>query len=256
MKKFLVIGLGVMIAGVIAIIVLAILNLGAIVKTATETYGPRITRTEVRLGSADISILSGSGSLNKFFLGNPEGFAMPSALECDTIWVKVVKESLATDTIVIEEIIVDGPIVSYERRGNTDNFKTILNNIRQTVASEKKAAPADQEATGAEKTIRINNFIVKNGRINVGGSLLDAFGADKGVGIALPDIHMKDIGKDKQTTPAEAFAQVLAEMTGDVAGTVTQLGRQLSETLGKTVEGAGEGAKSLGSTVKGLFGSE
>lgn len=256
MKKFLTIGLGVLIVGIIAIIVLAILNLGSIIKTATETYGPRITKTEVRLGSADISILSGSGSLNKFVLGNPEGFTMPNALTCDTIWIKVVKESLTTDTIVIEEIIVDGPVVSYEKRGNADNFQTILNNIKQTVASEKKATPAEQENTGSEKSIQINNFIVKNGHINLGGSLLDAFGADQGVGIAMPNIHMKDIGKDKKITPAEAFALVLAEMTSGVTGTVTQLARQLSETLGKAVGGVGEGAKSLGSTVKGLFGSE
>ncbi|MFH1913869.1 MAG: hypothetical protein ABIK45_06315 [Pseudomonadota bacterium] len=256
MKKFLTIGIGVLIIGVIAIIVLAILNLGSIVKTATETYGPRITKTEVRLRSADISILSGSGSLNKFLLGNPEGFTMPSALECETIWVSVVKKSLTTDTIIIEEVIVDGPIISYEKRGNTDNFKTILNNIKQTVASEKNATPAEQEATGSEKSIQINNFIVKNGRINLGGSLLEVFGADKGVGIAMPDIHMKDIGKDKKITPAEAFALVLAEMTSDVTGTVTQFGKQLSETLGKAVDEVGKGTESLGSTVKGFFGSE
>jgi hypothetical protein len=256
MKKFLIIGLGGAAVAIIAMIVFAILNLGSLIKTVTETYGPRITKTEVRLGSADISILSGSGTLENFFLGNPEGFSMPSAMECDTIRVTVVKDSLTTDTIVIEEIMVKGPVISYEKRCNTDNFKTILANIKQTVASEKKAEPADQQATGAEKNIQINNFIVTDGRINLGGSLLDAFGADKGVGIPMPDIHMKDIGKDKKTTPAEAFALVLTEMTSDVTGTVTQLGRQISETLGKAVEGAGSGAESVGSAIKGLFGSE
>jgi hypothetical protein len=259
MKKYVLIGGGVVVVAIIAMIALAILNLGSLIKTVTETYGPEITKTEVKLGSADISILSGSGSLSDFLLGNPKGFSMPTAMECDTIRVKVVKESLTTDKIIIDEIYVDGPVISYEKKGNTDNFKTILANINKTVASEKKDDKAADKTTekadeSASKTIQINNFIVKNGRINLGGSLLSAFGDDKGVGIALPDIHIKDIGKDKETSPAEAFGIILSSMTSDVSGTVTDLGKQLGKTLGKAVEGVTGGADSVGSTIKGLFG--
>lgn len=253
MKKYIFIGSGVIVVLVIGMIVLALMNLGSIIKTATETYGPKITKTEVKLGSADISILSGSGKLEDFLLGNPKGFTMPNALTCDTIRVKVDTNSLTSDTIVIDEIYINGPVISYEQKGRTDNFKTILANIKKTVASDKKATKTDKAEssdTGAEKKIVINNFIVKNGKINLGGSLLNAFG-DKGMGIDLPDIHIKDIGKDKETTPAEAFAIVLQEMTGDVAGTVTQFGKQLSEQLGKAVEGVSE---KTGGVLKGLFG--
>jgi len=254
MKKYIIIGASAVVVGIIAMIVLAILNLGSLIKTVTEEYGPEITKTEVRLGSADISILSGSGSLNDFFLGNPKGFTMPSAMECKTIRVKVVNDSLTTDTIIIDEIFIDSPIINYEKKGRTDNFQAIVNNINKTVAGEKKEAKKEKtdktDETGAEKKIIINNFIVKNGKINLGGSLLNAFG-DKSMGIDLPDLHIKDIGKDKETTPAEAFAIILGQMTGDVAGTVSQVGKQLKETLGKAVEG---GAESVGGTIKGLFG--
>jgi len=261
MKKYILIGAGALVVAIVTMVVLVILNLGDLVKTAVEKFGPPITKTEVRLGAADISILSGSGTLSDFYLGNPEGFTMPSAVECGTIRVKVVTDSLTTDRIIIEEIYVDSPVISYEKRGNTDNFKTIVNNIKKTVAGEKKETKAEtkESETGAEKKIQINNFIVKNGKINLGGSLLDVFG-EKAVGIALPDIHMKDIGKDKETTPAEAFAQILGEMTGDVTGTVTEVGKQLTEALGKAAQGAGkavEGAgESVGGAIKGLFGSE
>ena len=267
MKKIILIGSGVVVAAVIAMIVLVVLNLGGLIKTAVEKYGPPITKTEVRLGSASISVLSGSGSLDDFFLGNPKGFTMPSALECGTIRVSVETDSLTTDTIVIDEIYVDGPVISYEKKGSTDNFQTIVNNIKKTVAGEKKAAKKEEASeTGSEKKIVINDFIVKNGKINVGGSLLKMFG-DKGVGIDMPDIHLKDIGKDKETTPAEAFSQILAEMTGGVSGSVTEFGKELQKQLGKAVEGAskavegvtkgaGDGADSVGGAIKGLFGSE
>jgi hypothetical protein len=258
MKKYIFIGVGVLVVAIIGIVILAIMNLGSIIKTATEEYGPQFTKTEVRLGSADISILSGSGSLNEFYLGNPKGFSMPSAIECDTIRIKVVTDSLTTDKIIIEEIYVNAPIISYEKKGRTDNFQTIVNNIKKAVAGEKKEEKKTEDKSAEsspEKTIQINNFIVKNGKINLGGSLLNAFGDDS-LGIDLPDIHIKDIGKEKETTPAEAFAMILGEMTGDVAGTVTQVGKQLKENLGKAVEGVGDGAESVGSAIKGLFGSD
>ncbi|QJB58117.1 AsmA family protein [Pseudodesulfovibrio sp. zrk46] len=257
MKKYLLIGLGVLVVGIAAALIIGVSNLGPIIKTATEKFGPQITKTEVKLGSADVSIFSGAVSLDDFLLGNPKGFSMPSAVECDKISVKLDTDSLTTDTIVINEIYVDGPVISYEKKGNTDNFKTIVNNIKKTVASEKKADKkqdsAATEETGAEKKIVIENFIVKNGKINMGGSLLKAFG-DDGVGISLPDIHLKDIGKDKETSPAEAFAIILGEMTGDVTGTVTQVSKQLQEQLGKAVDGVSEGAGKVGDTIKGLFG--
>lgn len=268
MKKVVFIGAGAVIVGIIGVIALTILNLGTLIKTAAEEYGPQITRTDVKLASADISFLSGSGTLNGFLLGNPAGFSMPSAIECDTIRVRVVKDSLTTNRIIIDEIYVDGPIISYEKKGKTDNFKTIINNIKKTVAGDKKEAPKDKQATqgeaGPEKKIQINNFIVRNGKINIGGSLLKAFG-DQGMGISLPNIHLKDIGKEKDTSPAEAFAQILGELTGGVTGSVTQMGKQLKETLnkavegaagsvGKAVEGAGGAAEGVGKAVKGLFG--
>jgi hypothetical protein len=43
-------------------------------------------------------------------------------------------------------------------------------------------------------------------------------------------------------------------MTGDVTGSITQVGKQLSESLGKAVEGVSDGAGSVGSAIKGLFG--
>lgn len=258
MKKYIFIGVGVLVVAIIGAIILAIMNLGDIIKAATEEYGPQFTKTEVRLGSADISILSGSGSLNEFYLGNPKGFSMPSAIECETIRIKVVTDSLTTDKIIIEEIYVNAPIISYEKKGKTDNFQTIVNNIKKAVAGEKKEekkAEAASSEGGSEKTIQINNFIVKNGKINLGGSLLNAFG-DNAVGIDLPDIHIKDIGKDKETTPAEAFALILGEMTGDVTGTVTQVGKQLQKELGKAIEGVSGGAEGVSGVIKGLFGSD
>lgn len=254
MKKYILIGITVLLIGFFSIVFYGVMNLGELIKTATETYGPKITKTEVKLDSVDISILSGSSSLSGFILGNPKGFSMPNALECNEISVKVDTNSLTTDRIIIEEIFVDGPVISYEKKGTTDNFNTIVNNINKTIASEQKAEKKGQQEqaaeTGAQKSIQINNFIVKNGKVNLAGSLLDRLG-EVGVGIDLPDTHIKDIGKGKELTPAEAFSIILKDMTGDVGKTVAQ---QMSKLIGNSIEEIGNGAKGLGNTVKGLFG--
>ncbi len=164
MKKYILIGAGALAVVVITMVVLVILNLGDVIKAAVEKFGPPITQTEVKLGSADISILNGSGTLSDFLLGNPKGFTLPSAVECGTIRVKVETDSLTTDKIIIDEIYVDGPVISYEKKGNTDNFQAILANINKAVASESKEETKSTEEssdTGSEKSIQINNFIVK-----------------------------------------------------------------------------------------------
>ncbi len=257
MKKIILISTGVIIVAIIAFITIGAMNLGPIIKTATETYGPQITKTEVKLNDVSISVFSGSIKLDQFLLGNPKGFSAPSAIECETIKVSLLTDSLAKETIIIEEIYIDGPVISYEKKGNTDNFKTIVNNIKKTVAGEKKETKKESAAqpseTGSEKKIQINNFIVKNGKINLTGSLLKSFG-DSGVGMNLPDIHLKDIGKEKKTTPAEAFAVILGAMTKDVGGTVVEIGKTLTKQLGKAVEGVTGGTDAIGGAVKSLFG--
>jgi hypothetical protein len=69
MKKWILIGAGAVVVIVVVILVLAVSNLGPIIKSAVNTYGPNITKTDVRLGDVDVSIFSGQAQLKDFFLG-------------------------------------------------------------------------------------------------------------------------------------------------------------------------------------------
>jgi len=42
------------------------------IKNAVNTYGPEMTKTEVRLGDVGVSLLSAEAELKDFLLGNPE----------------------------------------------------------------------------------------------------------------------------------------------------------------------------------------
>lgn len=266
MKKLVIYGgIGVVLA-VIALVVLAILNLGTLIKTATEEYGPQFTGTEVKLGSADISFLSGSGSLNEFYLGNPAGFSTPEAFKVDNISIRVNKESLTTDRIIIEEVVILAPQITYEKKGKTDNFNTIINNVKKAVASDEKqeaAAKKEGKEEGPSKKIQINHLLIKDAQVTVAGGLMKVFG-DKGMNIPMPDIEMRDIGKEKDTTPAEAAEAILKKLTGNISGSVSdaaqQIGKQAQELLkGGTdllksgTESGNDAVKGAMEGVKGLF---
>lgn len=261
-RKYIVIGIGALVVAVIGFIIMAVLNLGTIIKIAVEEVGPKLTRSEMRLGSADISFLSGSGGLDDLYVGNPKGFTAPSAIEVDTIKISVDKESLTSDTIIIKEIVILSPEITYEKKGKTDNFKALIANVNKAVAGEKKASKGQsaegQAQNGAGKSVQINSLVIRNGTVNLAGGLLKTFG-DKGVNIGLPDIHLKDIGKKKKTSPAEALALVLNEMTRGIGSSVGDVAKTLKDTVSSVKEGleSGKGAlEGAAEGIKNLFGGD
>ena len=58
--------------------------LNGIVKKGVETAGPMITKVDVKLDGANISIFSGSADLKGLFVGNPPGYTTDSAIKVRT----------------------------------------------------------------------------------------------------------------------------------------------------------------------------
>lgn len=263
MKKWIYIGIGTIVV-VIAVIIFGLSNLGPIIKKAVNSYGPKITKTELHVNDVGVSIFSAEAKIKKFFLGNPAGFKAPSAIKVGSVLVDVDEKSLSKNTIVIDRIEVIRPEITYEKKGKIDNFNTILNNITQTSNSEKRSKKED---TG--KKLIIRNFIVKEGNVNLE---LSVYGlGDKKIDVPLPNLHLKDIGKKKNgASPAEAFKEIFAALYGKITSpAVTDvLNKQLNSygvnlnSLGadaiKQLEGGtdkAEGLKDVGKKIKGIFGN-
>lgn len=71
MKKWIFIGLGAIVVLIVVIVVVGLSKLGPLVKMAVNTYGPKITGTELRVDDVGISIFSAEAKLKKFFPGPP-----------------------------------------------------------------------------------------------------------------------------------------------------------------------------------------
>jgi len=240
---------------IIIVIILAIgFSLNSIIKSGIETIGSKAIGAEVKLNDVNISLLSGKGQLKGLFIGNPEGFKSDSAFMLNEVRLAINVKSVFSDRIIIEEVYIDAPDITYEKGSGGDNIKAIMKNIESFAGGKEQA---DQKVEGKKseesgKKIQINSLVVKDGKINMS---LTALQGEK-LALSLPDIHMKDIGKEKEgTTISKALQQVFAMINKNiitaVAGSVVDIGKGAEEavsgTIGKSVGGAVD-------KLKGLFG--
>ncbi|MCK5186225.1 MAG: hypothetical protein KAR43_03765 [Deltaproteobacteria bacterium] len=257
MKKWILIICGVFVIITIILLIAGVSNLGPIIKKAVNTYGPGMTKTEVRIGDVGISIFSGEIKLKDFYLGNPGGFKSPQAMIVKSIYVDVDGGSLTGETIIIDTIEVVRPDIIYEKKGRTDNFKTILGNMNRAAGADKSP---EQQREGKEdgKKLLIKNFIVRGGKVKLTISGL----GDKSISASLPDIHLKDIGKEKGgAPPAEVFKEVFAAFYKDITSPAVtdNLNWELKESglkVGTVRDDAEKELKEVTGKVKGLFGKK
>lgn len=260
MKKILFwggLGLALLVAGFIAV---TIMSINPIVEKAVNTFGPDLLGAPVHLDESDISVFSGEGALRGLLVGNPPGFKSDEALRLGSVSVKVDKSSLASDRIVINDVTVIAPKITYELSGSTSNIQALADNVtkladRQEAAQESRKAAGKDEA-GSKQTIRIDTLLIKDGEITLAVSGLGG----KVMTVPLPEIRMTGIGKEGNgASMAEAFAEIMAEIEKAVAGSASaalgELGKgikqgaeqlkQGADEIKKNVEGLGEGLKKM-----------
>lgn len=194
-------------------------------------------------------------------------------MKVGSVFVDVDEGSITKDPIIINKVEVVGPEITYEKRGKTDNFRSILNNVEKNVP-KGESAKKEPAKEGPGKKLIINDFIVKNGKVNLALEMPGGVMGDKEISADLPDIHLKDIGKKKGGSSPEEAAKVIfealyAKITGpSVIGPLNDQLKKLGGNAAKAlegvsqegvkaatgvVEGAGKEAGSVTDKVKGLF---
>ena len=257
MRKLILIGFGVVVVLIIIFLVAGLSNLGPLIKNAVNTYGPKMTKTEVRLGDVGISLLSAEVKLKDFYLGNPKGFSSPYALQAGSIYLDVEESSLTGKTIVIDKIELVRPDIVYEKIRGTDNFQKILRNM--STGEKSSSSSGKQSGEEGEGTkILIKNFIVRDGKVSLAMSMIG--NKDIEANAAVPNIHLTNIGgAEGGLSPTQAFKQVLTSLYGTVASP-SVIGGLSAEIKAQGIDieglegGAKEELKKTTNKLKGLFG--
>jgi uncharacterized protein involved in outer membrane biogenesis len=226
MSRRLNIAIGAVVAAGVLLIVATDLWLGALVRTAIVEVGSRVTGTTVKLEGVHIGLLRGLVQLDGIEIGNPPGFKAPSAVRLGTVRVRLDLRSALTDTLVIDEILVEAPDITVEGLP-ASNLSVIQNNVTAAVPAGSPATPATQ----GSKKLLIRKLALTNGRVaaSIGGQSLR---------LGLPDIHLTDIGKKTGgATPDQVASSVLTAVTRSAMGAVTNQAGQAGGAVSKVEEG-------------------
>jgi len=248
-----------MIVAVIAVIVLLVLAvglsiyfLGSIMKKGVETVGPQITGTEIKLDSATLSLLSGSGKLKGLLVGNPQGFKSPSAIKVGSVSLGVAPGSVLSGKVHVKEVRVEAPEITFEGGLKGNNLGKLLDNVQAaTGGSEKTATP---ESKAASRKLQVDDFVITGGRINLSVDLSVLGG--KSATVPLPEIHLTNLGSGPDgITAGDLTAKVLKELLQAAIPAaekaVADLGKGATGVLKDAGKGATEkAARSIGDLFK------
>ncbi len=247
MKKLYLIGSVLLGAGVVAYFVLTFF-LGSIVRSGVNSFGPKLTQTKVELAEANISPLSGKGSLRGLTVANPKGWSEANAFSLGRVQVDLQPFSILGDYVVINEITIDGPEFLYETKIISSNIKDLLKNIEEFSGSGAKTA-----TTKAGRPIK---FIVKKFRLTNGVARLGV--GPTAIPVPLPPIALDDLGVSEGGITADQLAGAVMRnvLGGIVSGTAQALGQVGSTAGAASLEKTKEAAKKAGDSLKKLFGGK
>lgn len=259
MKKVILIVAAVVVVLIIAGVVALTLSLDSLVKKGVETVGPKITQTEMKLEGANISVLSGSGSLKGFLLGNPEGYKTASAIQFGEASVGVKPMSVMSDKIVVTHVRVIAPEITFEGAlGSKNNLNKIMENVEATTGGGQPAdkgaeKPKSEPAGGSAKKLQVDEFLISGAKVNV---TLTALGGRK-LTLTIPDIRLSNLGTGPEgITAGELTKLVMKNINSEtykaVEKAVSDFGKQTLDAVKDVTKGDSNSVNKAVETIKGV----
>lgn len=211
-------------------------NMDGVIKHAIEKYGSEMTRAKVSVGAVEIRPADGRGVIRGLTIGNPAGFKTAHAMQVAEIEVALDMGSLAGSVITVKRIGIKAPEIIYEKGDSMTNFDAIQKNIADYLG------PADRKDKGADgKKLIVEDLRVTGARAQASAAFMNG----KTVGIGLPDIALKNLGKSQGgATPGELGQEIVAAIKARLTAAVN------FDNLMKSMAAAVD--KATGA-IKGLF---
>jgi hypothetical protein len=182
-------------------------SLEGLVKQAIERWGPEITGAPVKVASVRIELAEGRGTIRGLVVGSPKGFQAPHALKLAEMRLTLDSASVTKDVVVIRELVLAAPEVTYERGQGSDNMTAIQKNVDAWVA---KHAGAPKQGAGPGKKFIVESLRIQGGKAQLGTTL----------SMPMPDLHLRDVGKK---TGGASAGEVVKQAWGAMLRSVTNL---------------------------------
>jgi hypothetical protein len=197
------------------------------VKRGIETVGPMLTKTDVKLDSVHLSILSGSGKIKGLLVGNPSGFKTPSAIQVGSASLSLRPGSVLSDKVVIKSIRLEQPEITFETGIKGNNLRQLLANVDSATGGADQSNP--KAASKTQRKLEVDDFVISGAKVHVSVTALGGQSAT----LPIPEIHLTGLGQGPDgITAAELTKLVLQEVEKNatqVATTaITDLGKNAS----------------------------
>ncbi len=213
-----------LIALIVIVLVAGWLYLEPLVKGVVNKFGTEVTGTEVTLTGFSLHPLDGEVEIKGFTVANPKGYTTPNLLSLGGVFVKVDPKSLTSDTIVVENIRITKPELTYEMPNfSTSNVMQLQENVaRNTAQSSTPAKEEKVKETAAKpaKNIVIRKVLVEDGAL----SALTPLQKDKKpLELNLPSIEINGIGDGKKNMSIdESIAIIFNKILFNATSVVTK----------------------------------
>lgn len=218
----------------------------SIAAEAIRKYGTAILGVKVSVSRVRTDLASQTVELRGLSIENPPGFNNRYLLRINSVTVSLDVSSLTKDVVLVHELLLLKPEVSFEKLNGRSNLEIVQGNLDRYIADTEKSlgldAPKnDRYMKQSSKKWIIGHVFLKDGMATVSG-----------INVRLPAIHIRDIGKRSGgASTADATKQVLSALTHNVAGAVgSVVGGAVKEVGG----GVKKGVSKIGGKLKKLFG--
>ncbi|MDD4556869.1 MAG: AsmA family protein [Alphaproteobacteria bacterium] len=206
-------------------------NLEIIVRKIVNKYGSEITGTKVDLQGFKLNLTTGEGKIQKVTVANPSQYKKPYLFSLEEIYVKVNMKSLTKDTIIINEIRVDKPAVTYEMLSLTQNnigevLQNVKNNTAKTDKEVKETAEKTNKSEDGGKKIVVDKIAINGVTLEAEVTVptlpnKEAQTIDKS--IVLPNIIIRDIGKGNNgDSVVVAISKVMEKILSEASKAVVK----------------------------------
>jgi hypothetical protein len=161
-----------------------------VLKVALEQMGPSFFGASVDVQSVDVVPQEGRAVLRGLEVGNVPGYSTKYAFRIDDARIIVDPMTLTNDVVVIREIVLDVPRISYERGPRAINLLPILQKVEARL----------------KRRVVVERLEIRGGRI-----LVTVTGAKgQGLTIELPNVLLRDLGRDKGGLTIRELVQLAA----------------------------------------------
>ena len=197
-----------------------------VVKNLIIDQGTQALGQQVSVGKIDTSILGSSIKISNVEIKNLDGFKNKNIIQIKNINVNFAFTSLFKDTIVINDINIDGATLYYEVLINNkevkDNFSLFKPALKNSASSSSKETEASKELESKNqskkknKDFLINQLTINNSKINAFSEFLD-INRD----INLNKMSFNNVGTAEKSTKFKevlqmVFANVLLNINNEV----------------------------------------